>query len=263
MPLRSAVRAPSGRRRPAFPSERYERRPTSPWAAGRRPTGGRSSRFALRTAIATGSRAGRSVLLPGGATIRSATSFWNIRVSERHHGGHGPLSQRSSSAVPTLYGRLETTCAPSPASARSSTVSASVSRTLSLRDKGLQVLRVPECTGGRARPQRRAPASSRAWVRPPGPGRLRRRISSERSRHGGDPREQLPVEDEVLAQRLACLEPVPRNDVAQRLRGCVTPPVPGLPRTRPPCGSPRPSDAGRRGPGQRCRTPCHGRVRCG
>ena len=30
-------------------------------------------------------------------------------------------------------------------------------------------------------------------------------------------REQLPVEDEILAERLACAEPVPRDDVAQRL----------------------------------------------
>src|SRR4029079_6077873 len=33
-----------------------------------------------------------------------------------------------------------------------------------------------------------------------------------------DPREQLPVEDEVLAQRLACAEAVPGDDPAQRLR---------------------------------------------
>ena len=30
--------------------------------------------------------------------------------------------------------------------------------------------------------------------------------------------QQLPVEDEVLAECLACPEPVPRDDVAQRLR---------------------------------------------
>src|SRR5690348_16819992 len=40
--------------------------------------------------------------LPGEATIRSATSFWNISVSELHQGGHLPPSHFSSSAVPTL-----------------------------------------------------------------------------------------------------------------------------------------------------------------
>ena len=43
-------------------------------------------------------------------------------------------------------------------------------------------------------------------------------LAVERAGHGRDPGQQLPVEDEVLAERLARLEPVPRDDVAQRLR---------------------------------------------
>jgi hypothetical protein len=39
----------------------------------------------------------------GRATIRSATSSWNIRVSDAHQGGQAsPPSQRTSRAVPTL-----------------------------------------------------------------------------------------------------------------------------------------------------------------
>ena len=39
----------------------------------------------------------------GAATIRSATSRWNIRVSDFHQGGQAsPPSQRTSKAVPTL-----------------------------------------------------------------------------------------------------------------------------------------------------------------
>ena len=58
-------------------------------ATGRRPQGAHNGRY------------------PVPATIRSATSRWNIKVSERHHGGHSsPPSQRSSNAVPTLYGKI-------------------------------------------------------------------------------------------------------------------------------------------------------------
>ena len=40
---------------------------------------------------------------PAAATIRSATSCWNIRVSDVHQGGQAsPPSQRTSKAVPTL-----------------------------------------------------------------------------------------------------------------------------------------------------------------
>ena len=39
----------------------------------------------------------------------------------------------------------------------------------------------------------------------------------ERAGEGGDPGEQLPVEDEILAQRLARLQPVAGDDVAQWL----------------------------------------------
>jgi len=38
---------------------------------------------------------------------------------------------------------------------------------------------------------------------------------------GGDPGQQLPVQDEILAECLARRQPVPRNDLAQRLRAVV------------------------------------------
>jgi hypothetical protein len=41
----------------------------------------------------------------------------------------------------------------------------------------------------------------------------------ERSRKRGDPREQLPIEDEVLAERLARAEPVAGDDRAERFGG--------------------------------------------
>ena len=42
-------------------------------------------------------------LEPGFATIRSATSFWNIKVRLSQNGGHlGVDSQRTSNSVPTL-----------------------------------------------------------------------------------------------------------------------------------------------------------------
>ena len=43
-------------------------------------------------------------------------------------------------------------------------------------------------------------------------------LAVERARHCRNSGQQLPVEDEVLTESLACLEPVPRDDVAQRLR---------------------------------------------
>jgi hypothetical protein len=44
------------------------------------------------------------------------------------------------------------------------------------------------------------------------------RLAFEGSWHCRNPCQQLAVEDEVLTQRLAGLEPVPRDDIAQRLR---------------------------------------------
>src|SRR5687768_5714585 len=42
-------------------------------------------------------------------------------------------------------------------------------------------------------------------------------LAVQRSRNGGDPRQQLPVENEILAERLASLETVASDDVTQRL----------------------------------------------
>ena len=81
---------------------RYARPPRRPWAAARRPSGGPPSRCAASSATGRRPTGGRNARCPGVATIRSATSRWNIRVSDDHHGGQGPPSQRSSSAVPTL-----------------------------------------------------------------------------------------------------------------------------------------------------------------
>ena len=47
--------------------------------------------------------AGRSCLLPGGATMRSATSRWNISTSRSNHGGQGSVvSHDTSSGVAML-----------------------------------------------------------------------------------------------------------------------------------------------------------------
>ena len=41
--------------------------------------------------------------MPGAATMRSATSFWNISTMRAYHGGQGSLSsQPMSSSVATL-----------------------------------------------------------------------------------------------------------------------------------------------------------------
>ena len=46
---------------------------------------------------------GPAAALPGAATMRSATSFWNMRVRLGHQGGHGSAdSQRTRSGVATL-----------------------------------------------------------------------------------------------------------------------------------------------------------------
>src|SRR5687768_15568612 len=44
------------------------------------------------------------------------------------------------------------------------------------------------------------------------------RLSLERPRNRGDPRQQLTVEDEILPERLAGLETVPSDDVTKRLQ---------------------------------------------
>ena len=92
-----------------------------------------------------------------------------------------------------------------------------------------------------------APASSKALGQP---ARARADLidglAIERARNRRDPRQQLPVEDEILAERLACLEPVPGDDVAQRLRLLTS--LRQFPVRRAharPSGSPRPSAAGR------------------
>ena len=60
----------------------------------------------------------------------------------------------------------------------------------------------------------------------PGPGGLTRAlldagasvVAVERAGNGGDPRQQLPVENEILPQRPGRLQPVAGDDVAQWLR---------------------------------------------
>ena len=82
---------------------RCGRSPTSPWAAARRRSGGPSSPASASSATGRGRRGGHRRRCPGLATIRSATSCWNIRVSDFHQGGQAsPPSQRTSRAVPTL-----------------------------------------------------------------------------------------------------------------------------------------------------------------
>ena len=96
---RRRASTPSGAARRA----RCGRPPTSPWAAARRRSGGPSSRSARRCATGRARRGGRRRRCRASATIRSATSCWNIRVSEAHQGGQAsPPSQRTSRAVPTL-----------------------------------------------------------------------------------------------------------------------------------------------------------------
>src|SRR4051812_9532753 len=56
--------------------------------------------------------------------------------------------------------------------------------------------------------------SEPAW---PGPD-LIDPLTLEVAGHRGDPREELPIENEILAERLACAEAVAGNDRAQRLR---------------------------------------------
>ena len=63
----------------------------------------------------------------------------------------------------------------------------------------------------RARSQQRMGQSTRA-----GPDFINGR-TVERTRNCGNAREQLPVENEILSERLRGLQPVPCDDLAQRL----------------------------------------------
>ena len=100
-----------------------------------------------------------------------------------------------------------------------------------------------------------------------GRGRPRRPCApSSGAGNGGDPRQQLAVEDEILAERLGRRQPVAGDDVAQRLRvGAAAHPGSGRNAAHG-CGH-----ADRRGHRarvgavlrRRCRTRCHGRARCG
>ena len=66
-------------------------------------SGGPSSPARRATATGRAPPAGHRRRCPAPATIRSATSCWNIRVSDVHQGGQAsPPSQRTSRAVPTL-----------------------------------------------------------------------------------------------------------------------------------------------------------------
>ena len=73
---------------------------------GRRREGARrhlEEEFRPRPPLREHARAGRTPLLPGAATMRSATSRWNISVRLSHQGGHGSAeSQPTRSGVATL-----------------------------------------------------------------------------------------------------------------------------------------------------------------
>jgi hypothetical protein len=113
-------------------------------------------------------------LLPGCPARRWATSFWNIRVRLVRQPGSSAIrpSQASSRTVETLYGRLATKCR--GASPRAVTSSLCASPSITVRRPGKWLAK-----SSRAGRQRRsfsiaitcrAPAASRARVRPPGPG---------------------------------------------------------------------------------------------
>ena len=64
---------------------------------------------------------------------------------------------------------------------------------------------------------RRAPSASSARVSPPGPGPTSITVASfERARGARDPRGEVEVEQEILAERFAGRQGVFANDVAQR-----------------------------------------------
>ena len=65
-----------------------------------------SSRSAASRATARRPTAGRNARCRACATIRSATSFWNIRVSDRHHGGHGPLEPAQQQRGADIVGQV-------------------------------------------------------------------------------------------------------------------------------------------------------------
>ena len=154
------------------------------------------------------------------ATMRSATSRWNIRVSERHHGGHG---RRRASAAAARCRHCRAGWRRHARRRRPRRSRRSCSASPSIRRSWPGNSACSSASAGRQRRSRStattfAPASSRARVSPPGPGPdLVDGLPVERAGDGGDPGEQLAVEDEILAERLARLQPVAGDDVAQRL----------------------------------------------
>ena len=96
--------------------------------------------------------------------------------------------------------------------------SASPSTTRSRSPNSSRARPGPGCSAGRARPRRPRLRLEQGAGQAAGAGAdLINPLAVQRAGNRGDPREQLPVEDEILAERLARAEPVPGDDVAQRL----------------------------------------------
>ena len=110
---------------------------------------------------------------PGAATIRSATSFWNIRVSDRHHGGH-VAAEPSAAAARCRHCRAGWR---RRARRRRPSSRSSILQRVAFDDRQpvaelrLQARRAPAMQRrSRSTATTVAPASSRARVSPPGPG---------------------------------------------------------------------------------------------
>ena len=110
-------------------------------------------------------------MLPGAATIRSATSRWNISVSDRHQGGHGAAQPAQEQRGADIVGQVGDDVR------AVADLGALVDRKrIGLDDP--QLARISSCQLGERRdaaavPLDRdhlAPASSKARVSPPGPG---------------------------------------------------------------------------------------------
>ena len=159
-----------------------------------------------RARRATGRRptAGRRPRCPGAATIRSATSFWNIRVSDRHHGGHS-AARASAAAARCRHCRAgwRRHAAPSPTAARFVDL-----ERVALDE--LEPVRDIRCSSsasaGRQRRSRSTATTRRRLRARRGSGR-RGRVRPHRpcdpravAGNGRDPRQQLAVEDEILAR---------------------------------------------------------------
>ena len=166
--------------------------------------------FRLACASRPARRAGRSSCAPGAATMRSATSRWNIStrhvVPRRPRLDAEPAHQQRGRDVVGQVGDDADGAGRVAEMRRGSNVERIARRPREpARDSARRSRRAPRSRARRARPRSRgaAPSASSARVRPPGPGPTSTTVTPSsgppaRAMRAG----QVEVEQEILAERL-------------------------------------------------------------